>query len=93
MSYIIFTLLIIICLIGIFGLFYLNDYFKKIAYLSVSYSAFIVLISYLARKNILIDEIMTIILSIMILFSINILIGIGIAQNIKRNKKNNSNPL
>lgn len=88
MSYVIFILLILICMIGVFGLFYLKDYFKKIAYLSVSYSSFIVLISYLARKNILLDEIMTVILSIMILFSINILIGIGIAQNIKKNQIN-----
>lgn len=84
MSYLIFSLLILICMIGVFGLFYLNDYFKKIAFLSVSHSSFVVLISYLARKNILLDEIMTVILSIMILFSINILIGIGIAQNIKK---------
>lgn len=75
-------------MIGVFGLFYLKDYFKKIAFLSVSYSSFVVLISYLARKNILLDEITTVILSIMILFSINILIGIGIAQNIKKNQSN-----
>ena len=79
-------MLILICTIGVFGLFYLKDYFKKIAFLSVSYSSFVILISYLARKNILLDEIMAIILSIMILFSINILIGIGIAQNIKKIK-------
>ena len=88
MSYVIFILLILICMIGVFGLFYLKDYFKKIAFLSVSYSSFVVLISYLARKNILLDEITTVILSIMILFSINILIGIGIAQNIKKNQSN-----
>lgn len=88
MSYVIFILLILICMIGVFGLFYLKDYFKKIAFLSVSYSSFVVLISYLARKNILLDEITTVILSIMILFSINILIGIGIAQNIKKNHSN-----
>jgi hypothetical protein len=75
-------LLIAICFTGVIGLFYFNDYFKKMAFLSLSNSATIILISFLARKHFLIDEILTLIVSGIILFSINILVGMGIIKKI-----------
>lgn len=75
-------MLILMCLIGVLGLFYFNDFIKKISYLSVSYSSFIILISFIARKNIKLDEIMVVIISITIIFSINLLIGIGIIKQL-----------
>lgn len=75
-------MLILMCLIGVLGLFYFNDFIKKISYLAVSYSSFIILISFIAQKNIKLDEIMVVIISITIIFSINLLIGIGIIKQL-----------
>lgn len=79
---VIFPLLIFLCLSGLSGLFFFNEYIKKISALSVSYSSFLILIVVLALKNIQLNEVLVIMVSVTAIFSVNLLIGIGIAKNI-----------
>ncbi len=76
------ALLILSCLCGILGLFFFGEYIKKISCLSVSYSSFLVLIVILSLKSDKMNETMIIMVSILAIFAVNLLIGIGIAKNI-----------
>ncbi len=78
----IYALLIFLCLAGLCGLFLFQEYIRKISCLSVSYSSFLVLITLLALKNVRLNETLVIMVSILTIFSVNLLIGIGIARNI-----------
>jgi hypothetical protein len=78
----IYGLLIFLCLVGLCGLFFFQEYIRKISCLSVSYSSFIILITVLALKNPRLNEILVIMVSILTIFSVNLLIGIGIARSI-----------
>ena len=78
----IYALLISICLAGLLGLFLFQEYVKKISCLSVSYSSFLILIVLLSLKNNKQNEILIIMVSVLILFAINLLTGIAIAKNI-----------
>lgn len=78
----IFGLLIFLCLAGLFGLFFFQEYIHKISCLSVSYSSFLIFITLLALKNTHLNEILVIMVSILAIFSVNLLIGIGIVKNI-----------
>lgn len=81
------ALLILVCLSGIFGLFVFEEYIKKISCLSVSYTSFLVLIAWLAFRNEKMNEVMLIMVSGMVVFAVNLLIGIGIAKNIAGEKE------
>ena len=79
---VIYGLLIFLCLAGLCGLFFFQEYIRKISCLSVSYSSFLILITLLALKNVRLNEVLVIMVSILAIFSVNLLIGIGIARNI-----------
>jgi len=78
----IYGLLISLCLAGLCGLFFFQEYIRKISCLSVSYSSFLILITLLALKSARLNEVLVIMVSILAIFSVNLLIGIGIARNI-----------
>lgn len=78
----IYGLLIFLCLAGLCGLFFYQEYIRKISCLSVSYSNFLILVALLALKNAKLNEVLVIMVSILAIFSVNLLIGIGIARNI-----------
>lgn len=80
--FIIYGLLIFLCLAGLAGLFFFQEYIRKISCLSVSYSNFLILITLLSLKNMRLNEVMMIMVSILAIFSVNLLIGIGIARRI-----------
>ncbi len=76
------ALLIFVCVAGILGLFLFREYIRKISCLSVSYSSFLTLIVLLSLKNDKLSEVLIIMVSILAIFAVNLLIGIGIARNI-----------
>jgi hypothetical protein len=78
----VYGLLIFLCLAGLCGLFFFQEYIRKISCLSVSYSSFLILITVLALKNPRLNEVLVIMVSILAIFSVNLLIGIGIARSI-----------
>ncbi len=80
--FIIYFLLIFLCLAGICGLLFNQEYVKKISCLSVSYSSFLILITLLSLKNSRLNEVLVVMVSMLAIFSVNLLIGIGIAKNI-----------
>jgi len=80
--FLIYGLLIFLCLVGLLGLFFFQEYIRKISCLSVSYSSFLILITLLSLKNTRMNEVMVIMVSILAIFSVNLLIGIGIVKNI-----------
>ena len=80
------ALLILACLAGILGLFSFQEYIRKISCLSVSYSSFLILMMILSLKNEKMNEVLIIMVSILAIFAVNLLIGIGIARNIAREK-------
>jgi hypothetical protein len=75
-------LLIFLCLAGLCGLFFFQEYIRKISCLSISYSSFLILVTLLALKSSHLNEVLVIMVSILAIFSVNLLIGIGIARNI-----------
>jgi len=80
--FIIYALLIFLCLASLCGLFFFQEYIQKISCLSISYSSFLILITLLSLKNVKMNEVLIILVSILAIFSANLLIGIGIARNI-----------
>jgi len=77
-----YSLLIIVCLLGLSGLFIFNDYIKKISALSVSYSSLIVLLLLIAYSNNILEKTLTFFISLLLIFSINLMIVLGIIKNI-----------
>ncbi len=78
----IYSSLIFLCLAGLCGLFLCREYIRKISCLSISYSSFLILVTVIALKNTHLNEILVIMVSILAVFSVNLLIGIGIIKNI-----------
>lgn len=79
---ILYQMLIFLCLAGIFNLFILQNYIKKIFSLAVAYSSFAILMILLFLKNENLDEMLMLMVSIFTIFSTNLLVGIGIVKNI-----------
>ncbi len=79
-------LLIFLCLAGVFGLFFFQEYVQKISCLSIAYSSFVILFILLALKSTLLNELLVIMVSIFVVFSVNLLIGIGLANKISEAK-------
>jgi hypothetical protein len=77
-----YILLIFVCLLGLSGLFIFEDYIKKISALSVSYSSLIVLLLLIAYSNNILEKILTFFISLLLIFSINLMIVLGIIKNI-----------
>lgn len=78
------SLLICLCLMGLCGLFFFQEYIKKISCLSISYTSFLILVVLMASRSSYLNETLIIMVSILAIFSVNLLIGIGIARNIAR---------
>jgi multisubunit Na+/H+ antiporter MnhC subunit len=83
----IYTLLILLCLIGVFGLFLAKEYIKKISCLSVAYTSFIVFVILISSKSQNYNNVLLILISATIIFAVNLLVGIGIAKNISKIKE------
>ena len=69
---------------GLVGVFYCNNYIKKIACLAVSYSNLIIMLIIFAKNSQKADDLFSIIPTILILFSIIFAVGIYIISNIAR---------
>jgi hypothetical protein len=69
---------------GLCGLFLFQEYIKKISCLSISYSSFLILVVLMASRSAYLNETLIIMVSILAIFSVNLLIGIGIARNIAK---------
>jgi hypothetical protein len=80
--FLIYGLLIFLSLAGLWGLFFFAEYIKKISCLSVSYSSFLVLVTLMSLKNAHLNQVLLVMVSILVVFSVNLLIGIGIARSI-----------
>ena len=85
---ILYGLLIFLCLAGVLNLFIFQNYIKRIFSLAVAYSSFVMLMLLLFLKNENLNEILMLMVSILMIFSVNLLIGIGIVKNISESKKN-----
>jgi len=81
-------LLIFVCISGLSGLFLYKDYVKKISSLSVAYSSLIVLLLLIAYSNNLLEKTLTFFISLLLIFSINLMIALGIIKNIGEVKLN-----
>ena len=75
---------------GVFGLFLAKEYIKKISSLSVAYTSFIIFVILFSSKNSNYNNILLILISVIIIFAINLLMGIGIANNISKVKERES---
>ncbi|NBX53096.1 MAG: hypothetical protein EBT63_05555 [Proteobacteria bacterium] len=75
-------LLIFVCISGLSGLFLYKNYVKKISSLSVAYSSLIVLLLLIAYSNNLLEKTLTFFISLLLIFSINLMIALGIIKNI-----------
>jgi hypothetical protein len=84
-----YLLLVFVCVCGLCGLFIFNDYVKKIASLSVAYSSLITLILIIAYENKILNDLLYFFISVLLIFSINLMIGIGIIKNIGEVVNNN----
>ncbi len=69
---------------GIGGVFYFDQYFKKIICLSVAYTNLIIILIIFAKSSEKADQIFEIITTALILFSITLAVGIGIIFNITK---------
>lgn len=74
-------LLVLTTAIGLFGLFLFNDHLRKISCLSIAYSSLIILVIFLFRNSERSKELFAFIVTILIIFSIILAIGIGIISN------------
>ncbi len=81
-NFIIYGSLIFLFLSGIFGLFLAKKYVRKISCLSISYSSFLVLVIILSQKNQNMKEMVSIMITVLVVFAINLMIGIVLAKNI-----------
>ncbi len=78
------SLLIAVVILGVASMFFYQEYLKKICCLSISYSSFLLLMIILSFKNNdRFGVILTIMVSILIIFVTNLFIGISIAKNIE----------
>jgi len=79
---------------GLVGVFCYENYLKKIACLSISYTNLIIILIIFSKNSEKASQLFNIITTILILFSITLAIGIGIISNISKlnNKKSAVKP-
>lgn len=80
---IIYILLILLFLIGITGLFLFKKYARKMLSLTISYSGFFFLTLLLALENGRKDDILRILVTILLVFTINLVMCSHLIDNIK----------
>jgi hypothetical protein len=81
-------LLIFGIIAGLLGSFYCDNYLKKISCLSASYTNLIIMLTIFAQNSQKASELFSIITTLLILFSINLAVGICIISNIAKLKQN-----
>ncbi len=86
--FIISGLLILLCISGLVGLFLFQEYTKKISSLSIAYSSFLILAVMLSLKSSNLNQTLSIMTTILVVFSINLFVGMGIIKNIAEVDKN-----
>lgn len=79
---ILYGMLIFLCVTGVLNLFLLQNYIKKIFSLAVAYSSFVILMILLFAKNENLNEMLMLMVSIFMVFSTNLFVGIGLIKNI-----------
>jgi hypothetical protein len=79
--------LIFILIAGLIGVFCYDNYLKKIACLSVSYTNLIIILIIFSKNSQKASQLFSIITSLLILFSITLAVGIGIIFNIAKLKE------
>lgn len=77
-------LLIFSLVSGLAGVFYYENYLKKISCLSVAYTNLIIIFIIFSRNDEKAVQLLGILTTILILFSITIAVGIGIITNISK---------
>ncbi len=81
-------LLIFVLIAGLVGVFCHDNYLKKIACLSVSYTNLIIILIIFSKNSQKASQLFSIITTTLILFSITLAVGIGIIFNIAKLKQN-----
>ena len=81
-------LLIFVLIAGLIGVFFHDNYLKKIACLSVSYTNLIIILIIFSKNSQKASQLFSIITTTLILFSITLAVGIGIIFNIAKIKEN-----
>ncbi|MFT5703465.1 MAG: putative membrane protein [Rickettsiales bacterium] len=77
-------LLIFSSVAGLAGVFYCKNYLKKISCLSVAYINLIIIFIIFVKNSEKASELLGMVTTILILFSITIAVGIGIIANISK---------
>jgi hypothetical protein len=80
--------LIFILIAGLVGVLCYDNYLKKIACLSVSYTNLIIILIIFSKNSEKASQLFSIITTLLILFSITLAVGIGIIFNIAKLKEN-----
>jgi hypothetical protein len=80
-------LLIFSLVAGLVGVWFYDNYLKKISCLSVVYTNLILVLIIFSKNSEKASQLFTIITTIVILFSITLVVGIGIISNIARLEK------
>ena len=81
------ALLIFLCLSGTAGLFLFQEYVRKAVALSISYGSFVFLIILLSLQSDKQSDLLLVVVTIFIIFSINLLTLIGLARDIENKNK------
>ncbi len=82
--------LIFVLIAGLVGVFCYDNYLKKIACLSVSYTNLIIILIIFSKNSQKASQLFNMVTTMLILFSITLAVGIGIIFNIARLKQNQS---
>ena len=83
---VVYALLISLCLMGMVSLFLFKDHIKKILALSISYSSFLFLVILLSLQSNKQSEVLTMFITILIIFIINLLVAAGLVRNMSGKK-------
>ena len=84
----IYSMLLILCFLGLMGLYFFNDYIKKISSLVISYSSLIVFIFTLSIETSNFYNAIKIIITLFLIVLLNLIVGITIIKNISETSNN-----
>ncbi len=83
--FLILILLILVIIAGFLGLFFYKQNIRKICCLSISYSSFLLYFIIISFQNSAqLNAILAVMVSVLIVFLANLLVGAKIAQNLKK---------
>lgn len=84
----IYSMLLILCFLGLMGLYFFNDYIKKISSLVISYSSLILFIFTLSIETSNFHNAIKIIITLFLIALLNLIVGIAIIKNISETSNN-----